>query len=174
MRLILDLFYVFVLKPSFLLDIIVFLIVYPVDKIVFNRLSSCLSVNRFTNTINMTISPIQLMKIWFWNKNSLKVLESSFIEGLRNLKKDRTYKTEVNKLFYLLMKRYVDKTNFPATFNVTEEYQTTQVLARIVLISPFHHWYYLITALLGNKKSRKKIESLFKKVIISKVTLTIK
>jgi hypothetical protein len=169
------LLYAFVLKPFFIADILISILI-PIKSIFNKRLSNCLSVSYLTKTMHMDISFKALLKIWSEYTEEARLarfLMKGFVEGLGNFKKGHTYKVEVNESFYDKLKRINERKNFPCSYKVTNEYETKQIIERLVLISPCHYWYYIITAALGNKKSCEKLKKPFEKVKMYKVDLVI-
>ena len=168
-------FYAIFLKPFFIADILISMFI-PIKSIFNRRLSNYLSVSYLTKTMHMDISFETLLKIWSENIEEeclLTILTEGFYEGLVNLEKGRTYKVEVNKVFFIKLKRLGKRENFPCTYEVTDKYVTRQIIERFTLMSPFHYWYYIFTAALGNKKSCEKLKKPFKKVTMYKVNLKI-
>lgn len=164
-------------KPFFLFDLLLFISMIVVRPFLFRILSKTLVYDRITKKVAMDIPPWILVKYWFSGKKRGRLmfeLQDTFFEGLIKSKNvygvNKEFKTEVNELFLKLMKRKATKLNVSFNYDITEKLSTRQITEKLILISPFHFWFYLISSILGNKKSRTRLKSIFKVVNVYKLT----
>lgn len=176
MRRIADIIYL-ITKPFIIFELIMFIISSVVRPILYKSLSQTLVYDRISKKLAMDMPPWVLVKYWFSRKyrgNMVNELEETFFEGLMKLKKlygtNKEFETDVNSAFFKLMKRNATESDISFNYEVKEKISTRQITARLMLISPFHFSFYLISSMLGNKESRKKLKSIFKVVTVYRVT----
>lgn len=180
MKRIADIIYL-ITKPFIFFELIIFIISSIYRPIFLKNLSKTLIYDPITKKVNMDIPPYVLVKYWFSGKykdTMMRELEKTFFMGLIKLKNvygtNKIFKTDVNSVFFRLMERNAINLNIPFEYEIKKELSIRQITERLFLISPFHFWFYIVSSILGNKKSRNKLNNIFKKVTVYRLSFNFK